>query len=61
MALFIQNEWRSSRTALVRNARINDRLMNCVRGTRESAIRDINFHALYLLVKLGDYSIHCIA
>jgi len=31
--------------------------MNYVRGMPESAIRDINFHSLYLLVKLSDYSI----
>jgi hypothetical protein len=44
-----------------RNARINDRLMNYVRGMRESAIRDISFHALYLLVKFGDFSILSVA
>jgi hypothetical protein len=31
--------------------------MNYVRGMSESAIRDINFQALYLLVELSDYSI----
>ena len=57
MALFIQNEWHGGRAVPVGNARINDCLMNYVRGMPESAIRDINFQALYLLVELSDYSI----
>jgi len=56
MALFIQNEWRRSRAVLVRKARINEGLMNYMRGMPVSASRHIKFGDLYLPVKLGAFN-----